>query len=60
MTMLAEEYDFVIGGDLDRDIIELAILDTVAGVVRTHLARSADGARYIPYWFGNVDMRPVA
>lgn len=46
MTMLAEEYDFVIGGDPDRDTIDLAVLDTATGGVHAHLAASADGAGY--------------
>jgi transposase len=33
MVMLAEHYDFVIGGDPDRDTIDLAVLDAVAGAV---------------------------
>ena len=28
MVMLAEDYDFVIGGDPDRDTVDLAVLDT--------------------------------
>ncbi|MGW0017598.1 IS110 family transposase [Rhodococcus sp. NPDC003382] len=46
MTMLAEEYDFVIGGDPDRDTIDLAVLDTATGGVHAHLVESADGAGY--------------
>ena len=46
MAMLAEDYDFVIGGDPDRDTIDLAVLDTGAGRVHAHLADSADGAGY--------------
>lgn len=46
MTMLAEDYDFVIGGDPDRDTIDLAILDTGTGRVHAHLADAADGAGY--------------
>ncbi len=42
MVMLAENYDFVIGGDPDRDTIDLAVLDTSAGRVQAHLARSYD------------------
>ncbi|MGW3607093.1 transposase [Micromonospora sp. NPDC005161] len=47
MVMLAEHYDFVIGGDPDRDTIDLAILDTVTGGVRGHLADRADGLGYL-------------
>lgn len=46
MVMLAEQYDFVIGGDPDRDTIDLAVLDTGAGRVLAHLADAADGAGY--------------
>ena len=38
MVMLAEHYDFVIGGDPDRDTIDLAVLDAATGRVRAHLA----------------------
>ncbi len=46
MVMLADQYDFVIGGDPDRDTIDLAVLDTSTGRVRAHLADSADGPGY--------------
>lgn len=46
MVMLAERYDFVIGGDPDRDTIDLAVLDTSTGRVGAHLADTADGAGY--------------
>jgi transposase len=46
MTMIAEDYDFVIGGDPDRDTIDLAVLDTSTGRVHAHLADAADGAGY--------------
>ena len=46
MTMLAQHYDFVIGGDPDRDTIDLAVLDTGGGRVRAHLADAADGDGY--------------
>jgi transposase len=46
MVMLAEDYDFVIGGDPDRDTVDLAVLDTGAGRVHAHLADAADGAGY--------------
>ena len=46
MVMLAEHYDFVIGGDPDRDTIDLAVLDTGTGGVRAHLADRADAAGY--------------
>ncbi|ALL79664.1 hypothetical protein AD006_31300 (plasmid) [Pseudonocardia sp. EC080610-09] len=46
MVMLAEQYHYVIGGDPDRDTIDLAVLDTVTGGVRAHLADTADGPGY--------------
>lgn len=47
MVMLAEHYDFVVGGDPDRDTIDLAVLDTGTGRVHAHLADTADGAGYL-------------
>ena len=46
MVMLAEHYDFVIGGDPDRDTIDLAILDAVTGRVHTQYSDAADGPAY--------------
>src|SRR4051794_8479877 len=46
MTMLADLYDYVIGGDPDRDTIDLAVVDTATGGARAHVAASADGAGY--------------
>ncbi len=46
MVMLAEHFDFVIGGDPDRDTIDLAVLDTGGGRVLAHLAEAADGDGY--------------
>jgi hypothetical protein len=46
MVMLAEHYDFVIGGDPDRDTIDLAVLDAVAGAVLGQISDQADGAGY--------------
>ena len=46
MVMLAEHYDFVIGGDPDRDTLDLAVLDTGGGRVLAHVADTADGAGY--------------
>ncbi|HEX3801884.1 MAG TPA: IS110 family transposase [Solirubrobacteraceae bacterium] len=46
MVMLAEDYDYVIGGDPDRDTVDLAVLDTGSGRVHAHLADTADGAGY--------------
>ena len=46
VTMLAQEYDYVIGGDPDRDTVDLAVLDTATGSTRAHIAAAADGAGY--------------
>jgi transposase len=42
---LAEDYDYVIGGDPDRDTIDLAVLDTATGGIRAHI--EADGPGYV-------------
>jgi transposase len=44
--MLAEQYRYVIGGDPDRDTIDLAVVETATGGVRAHLADSTDAAGY--------------
>ena len=46
MVMLTEQYDYVIGGDPDRDTIDLAVVDTSTWRVRGHLADNADGPGY--------------
>lgn len=46
MVMLAEQYDFVIGGDPDRDTIDLAVLDTATGRVHGQTSDGADGPAY--------------
>ena len=46
MVMLAEHYDYVIGGDPDRDTVDLAVVDTSTGGMRAHLADQADGPGY--------------
>ena len=46
MVMLAEHDDFVIGGDPDRDTLDLAVLDTRTGGVCAHLVDRADAAGY--------------
>lgn len=46
MSMLAEHYEFVIGGDPDRDSVDLAVVETATGALRAHLADRADGAGY--------------
>ena len=48
MSMLAEQYEFVIGGDPDRDTVDLAVVDSATGALRAHLADRADGAGYAP------------
>jgi len=32
MSMLAEHYEFVIGGDPDRDTVDLAVVETATGL----------------------------
>jgi transposase len=46
MVMLAEHYDFIIGGDPDRDTIDLAILEAGTGRVRCQAADRTDGPAY--------------
>ena len=46
MVMLTEQYDYVIGGDPERDTIDLAVVDTSTWRVRAHLADNADGPGY--------------
>jgi len=46
MTMLAEDYDCVIGGDPDRDTIDLAVLDSATGGVRAHPIATTDQTGY--------------
>ena len=46
MVMLAEHYDFVIGGDPDHDTIDLAILEAATGRVRDPADRT-DGPAYL-------------
>jgi len=46
MVMLAEHYDFVIGGDPDRDTIDLAILEASTGRVCDQTADRTDGPGY--------------
>jgi hypothetical protein len=43
MVMIAEFYDYVIGGDPDRDTVDLAVLETGTGRVGAQLADAADG-----------------
>jgi len=47
MVMLAEHYDFVIGGDPDRDTIDLAILTAATGRVGGHRSDRTDGPGYV-------------
>ncbi len=46
MVMLAEHYDYVIGGDPDRDSIDLAVLDAATGGMRGHISDRAEGSGY--------------
>jgi len=46
VTMLADDYEYVIGGDPHRDTIDLAVLDTATGSPRAHIEASADGPGY--------------
>ncbi len=47
MVMLAEHYDFVIGGDPDRDTIDLAIVDAGTGRLRAEISDRTDGPAYL-------------
>jgi transposase len=44
--MLAEQYEYVIGGDPDRDTIDLAVVDAVTGAALGYYADQADAAGY--------------
>jgi transposase len=46
VVRLAEHYDYVIGGDPDRDTIDLAVVDAATGGVHAHLAERTDAAGY--------------
>ena len=46
MVMLADQYEYVIGGDPDRDTIDLAVIATATGVVCGHHTDRADGPGY--------------
>jgi transposase len=46
VVMLADQYEYVIGGDPDRDTIDLAVIATATGVVRGHHTGRADGPGY--------------
>lgn len=46
MVMLADHYDYVIGGDPDRDTIDLAVVDTRTGGVQAHTTGTADATGY--------------
>lgn len=46
MVMLAEQYEFVIGGDPDRDTIDLAVVDAATGAVRGHCSDRTDARGY--------------
>ncbi len=47
MVMLATHYDFVIGGDPDRDTMDLAVLGTATGGVIASISDTAVGDGYI-------------
>lgn len=46
MSTLIDDYDYVIGGDPDRDTVDLAVLDTATGRQLAHLVGPADGPGY--------------
>jgi len=46
VVMLATHYDFVIGGDPDRDTMDLAVVDTTTGGVAASVSDTADGDGY--------------
>lgn len=46
MVMLAEQYEYVIGGDPDRDTIDLAVVDVGTGAALAFYADRADGPGY--------------
>jgi len=46
MVMLTEQYAYVIGGDPDRDTIDLAVVASDHGQVVAHMVGSADGDGY--------------
>jgi transposase len=46
VALLAEDYDYVVGGDPDRDTIDIAVIDTPTGGLRGHMADTADGPGY--------------
>jgi transposase len=47
MVMLTEQYAYVIGGDPDRDTIDLAVIATNTGQVAAHFVDTADGPGYL-------------
>jgi len=55
VVMLATHYDFVIGGDPDRDTMDLAVVDTRTGGVAASVSDTADGDGYsrMPGWARN-------
>ncbi len=56
MVMLMEYYDFVIGGNPDRDTMDLAILEAGTGRVRDQTADRTDGPAYYACWPGRISM----
>ena len=54
MVMLAAQYEYVIGGDPDRDTIDLAVIATATGVVRGHHMDSAAGVEVAGFLFASL------
>jgi hypothetical protein len=50
VVMLADQYDYVIGGDPDRDSIDLAVLETATGTVHGHRSDRALISAQAPTW----------
>lgn len=46
MVMLAEHYDYVIGGDPDRDTVDLAVVHATTDGGRGHVTKRADRRGY--------------
>lgn len=45
MTILADNYEYVIGGDPDRDTIDLVVVEAATGAVRGGLDPSPGSSR---------------
>jgi transposase len=46
VVRLAEHDNYIIGGDPDRDTVDLAVVDTATGGLRAHMCERTDGAGY--------------